>query len=323
MSGVGAVKFIAGRIAQAVPVLVGVSFITFCLLSVLPGDAATSLLGSSATPQAVKLLNGQLGLNRPFLDRYWSWLSHAVQGHLGASLSTGQSVGAFLGQRAPVTLELVILGLFIALLFAIPLATLSAYRPNGFADRVSAFVCMVGLSLPSFVTALVLIILFAVSWHLVPASGYTSLGDNPGKNLESMVLPAASLAVTLFALWTRVLRNDLLDQQRQQYMLTARAKGRRPWAALTRHALRNSGFGVMTLIGVNVGAAIGNALLIETVFGLPGIGQGLVQAIGTRDVPVVEGCLLVCAAAVIGMNLLTDVLYAVLDPRVRLGGASA
>lgn len=321
MNSVGAAKFIGARIAQAIPVLIGVSFITFCLLSVLPGDAATSLLGSGATPQAVKILSAQLGLNQPFFQRYWHWLSQAAQGHLGVSLSTGQPVASFIGQRAPVTIELVVLALFIALFFAIPLATLSAYRPHGIADRFSAFVCMVGLSLPSFVTALILILLFAVKWKLFPASGYTSLGGGIAKNLQSMALPSITLAVTLFALWTRVLRNDLFDQQRQQYVLTARAKGRRPWGALTRHALRNSGFGVMTLVGVNVGAAIGNALLVETVFGLPGIGQGLVQAITTRDVPVLEGCLLTCAVAVIGMNLLTDVLYAILDPRIRLGGA--
>jgi peptide/nickel transport system permease protein len=323
MIGTGGLKFIAARIAQAIPILVGVSFITFCLLSVLPGDAATTLLGSNATPQAVKLLNAQLGLNKPFFTRYWDWLSQALQGHLGVSLSTGQSVSSFIGQRAPVTLELIVLALFIALFFAIPLATVAAYRPNGIADRVSAFVCMVGLSLPSFVSALVLILLFAVKWHLVPASGYSTPGSGIGKNLQSMALPSITLAITLFALWTRVLRNDLVDQQRQQYVLTARAKGRRPWAALTHHALRNSGLGVMTLIGVNVGAAIGNALLIETVFGLPGIGQGLVQAITTRDVPVLEGCLLTCAVVVIGMNLLADVLYAILDPRIRLGGTNA
>lgn len=313
-------RFLVRRILQLIPVLLGVTFITFTILNLLPGNVALAILGQNATQAGVEQLQRQLGLDHPFFVRYWDWLSSLVQGKLGHSLVTSQSVARILAERAPVTLELIILAILIALVVSIPVAVVAANKSGGIADRLSAFVAMVGLSIPNFVLGLVLILLVAVRVKVFPATGFTPLADGLLPNLKTMVLPALTLSFVLFATYTRVLRADMAEQlAREDYVVSARAMGIRRWVILVRHVLRNSMFGLITVVGLNLGTLFGATVVIETVFALPGVGDLLVTSIYSKDAPTVEGVVVCMAVVVVLANLLTDILYSVVDPRVRYG----
>lgn len=306
------------RLLAVIPVLLGVTFLTFVVMNLLPGDAAQELLGVNATPAEVHQLEIQLHLNEPFWVRYGNWLGGLFHGDLGTSLTSGQNVTAILGQRLPVTAELLLYAFVASILLAVGLAVLAARRPNGVADRISMVVSMTGLSVAPYVLALVLIYVFAVRLHWFPAIGYTSLTQNPEANLRSLTLPAAAIAFPLFAVYTRLLRADIVEQmQREDYIVTARAKGVRPWRVLCRHALPNSLFGLITLVALNLGTLVGAVAIIEPIFSLPGVGAILISSINNHDVPVVEGIVVVFAVVVVLVNLLADMLYATLDPRIR------
>jgi peptide/nickel transport system permease protein len=307
------------RLLIAVPVLWGVSLLTFVVMSVLPGNAAQQMLGVQATPAQVHQLELQLGLNEPAPVRYWDWLRGVLTGDLGRSLASKQPVTAIIGERLPVTLELVLYALAVSLLLTVPVALLAARRPGGLADRLSMGVSMAGLSLANYVLALLLVIAFAVYLPIFPAIGFVPLGESVAGNLRSLTLPALAIGFPLFCFYTRLLRADIADQMREDYVVTARAKGVGPWQVLVRHALRNSLFPLLTVVGFNLGTLIGATVIIEQIFSLPGLGQAFIQAITNRDVPLIEGIVLVLATAVVVANLLTDVLYAVLDPRIRYG----
>ncbi|MGI5148029.1 ABC transporter permease [Plantactinospora sp. CA-294935] len=319
-----AVRVAIKRVLQAIPVVWGATFITFCLMNLLPGNAAVALLGDDATPEQVAALSARLNLDEPFLIRYLQWLGNALTGDLGNSLQNNEPVTTILGRALPVSLELVVLAFALALLVAVPTAVVAAKRPGGFADRIGMQISMFGLSVPNFVFALVLVLIFAVGLRVLPAVGYVPLGQGLGPNLRAMVLPATAIAFALFCEYTRVLRADIVDQMlREDYITTARAKGVGSWQVLIRHALRNSVFSLLTIVGLQFGALIGSTVIIEQMFGLPGMGQGLLQAINNRDVPVVQAYVVVMACFVVGANLVTDLLYAVLDPRIRHGRPAA
>jgi peptide/nickel transport system permease protein len=302
-----------------VPVLWGVSALTFVVMSVLPGNAAQQLLGVQATPAQVHQLELELGLDKPPWVRYASWLGGVLTGNLGRSLASGQPVTAVIGERLPVTLELVLYALVISVAVAVPVALLAARRPGGLADRLSMGISMAGLSVANYVLALVLVIVLAVYLPVFPAIGFVPLAESVAANLRSLTLPALAIGFPLACFYTRLLRADIADQMQEDYVVTARAKGVGPWQVLVRHALRNSLFGLLTIVGLNLGTLIGATVIIEQIFSLPGIGQAFIQAINNRDVPLIEAIVLVLAAAVVLANLLTDVLYAVLDPRIRYG----
>jgi peptide/nickel transport system permease protein len=305
-------------------VLWGVTFLTFVVMNLLPGDAAQELLGINATPAEIRALSLKLHLNEPFWVRYGHWLGGAVQGHLGNSLTSGEAVTTVLSQRLPVTFELVAYGFLVSIALTVPVALLAAHRPRGIADRLSMVISMAGLSTAPYVLALVLVLVFAVHLQVLPAIGYVPLSQGLAGNLKTLTLPAIAIGFPLFCFYTRLLRADILQQmQTEDYVVTARAKGVSPWQVLVRHALRNSLFGLLTVVGLNVGALLGTTVIIESIFSLPGIGQELLQAISDRDIPVVEACVLVFAVVVVLANLLTDLLYAVLDPRIRYGRAIA
>lgn len=308
------------RILQFIPVVFGVTFITFLLLNLLPGDTAVAILGTNANPQAIADLQRQLHLNDPLFVRYWHWLTSALSGNLGNSLITRQSVNSVLTQRVPVTLELLILAFFIALVLGVPVAVLAARRPKGIVDRMSAGVAMFGLAIPNFVLGLVLILIFAQHFHFFPATGFSPLSSGLGPNLRSLLLPSLTISFVLFATYTRMLRADMVQQlAHEEYVTTARAKGVSEPRMLVRHVLRNSLFSLITVIGVNFGTLIGATVIVETIFALPGIGSLLVSSVYNRDVTVVQGVVVILAVVAVGMNLLTDLLYLVLDPRVRYG----
>jgi peptide/nickel transport system permease protein len=314
------VRIVGRRLAAAIPVLWGVTLLTFLVMNSLPGDAGQELLGANATPAEVHQLDVKLGLTRPFLTRYGDWLHGVVTGNLGTSLSSGQHVSSILGQDLPVTFELVAYAFLLSLVLAVPLALLAVRRPNGIVDRLTMFLSMAGLSVANYVLALVLVYVFAVKLAVLPAIGFVSIGHSFSQNIRSLTLPAVSIAFPLLCFYTRLLRADLLEQMRSEdYVVTARAKGLGPWRVLVRHALRNSLIGLLTIVALNLGTLLGATVIIEQIFSLPGIGQELLQAISNRDVPVVEGTVLVFAVVVVLANLLADILYSVLDPRIRYG----
>ena len=312
------------RLLAAIPVLWGVTFLTYVVMDLLPGDTAQILLGVNATPAEIHQLSVELHLNEPFWVRYGNWLGGVFHGSLGTSLQNGENVTTILGARLPVTAELLLYAFVVSLVLAVGLAVLVARWPNGIMDRLSLVISMMGLSVAPYVLALVLIYLFAVKVQWFPAIGYTSPSANLVENIKSLTLPAIAIGLPLFAVYTRLLRADIVEQlQREDYIVTARAKGVRPWPILLRHALPNSMFGLITLVALNLGTLIGATVIIEPIFSLPGAGDILIQSINDHDVPVVEGIVVVFAVVVVVANLLADLLYAVLDPRIRYGRAAS
>jgi peptide/nickel transport system permease protein len=312
------------RILQVIPVMWGVSFLCFGLLNLLPGDAAASLLGVGATKAEIAKLSGRLGLDEPFFVRYGHWLWGLLQGHLGSSIVTHQTVSSILGQRLPVSFELILFAFVISLVTAIPVALLAVRRPKGVVDRMSIVTSMFGLSCPNFVFALLLVLVFAVHLRLFPSIGFVSIGTNFWQNIHDLILPAGTIGFGLFCSYSRLLRADISEQYlSEDYIVTARSKGLTPRRILIRHAFRNSLFGLVTLIGLNLGPLIAGTVIVEQIFSLPGMGQELFQAISNGDVPVVEAVVLVLSFAVVLANLGTDLLYSVLDPRVHYGSSKS
>jgi peptide/nickel transport system permease protein len=313
-----ALRVAGRRLLIAIPVLWGVTLLTFIVENALPGDAAEALLGANATPAEIKALSIKLHLNEPILVRYWHWLWAALHGNLGYSLYSGQSVASIIAQRLPVTIDLVIYALVLSLVISIPLALLCARKPGGVIDRVVLALCMAGLSIAPIVLALLLLQVFSSYLNgLLPA-----LANGSGNNLRDLTMPALTLALPLSAFYIRFLRADLIEQmESEDYAVTALAKGLSRWRVLTRHALRNSFIGLLTVIGLNLATLISVTVIAESIFGLAGIGNELLQAIQHRDVPLLEGIVLVFASFVVVINLITDLLYGVLDPRIRHGRA--
>jgi peptide/nickel transport system permease protein len=317
-------RLIGKRLAAAIPVMWGVSFLTFLVVNRLPTDAAQQLLGVNATQQQLEELRQKLNLDEPFLSRYFDWLGHAVTGDLGRSFASDQSVTSILSERLPVTFELIAYALIVSLLFTVPVALLAARKPNGIVDRITMATSMAGLSVANYVLALVLVYVFAVKLEWLPAIGYVNPADGIWPFIKSLTLPAVSIGFPLFCFYTRLLRADILEQmQGEDYVVTAKAKGVGPWRVLARHALPNSLFGLLTVVGLNIGTLIGVTVIIESIFSLPGIGGALVEAFNNRDILVVQGIVLVLALIVVLCNLITDLLYTVLDPRIRYERAAA
>ena len=315
-------RFLGRRLLIAIPVLWGVTFLTFVVINHLPGNAAQQLLGVNATPQEVHQLAVKLGVDKPLLTQYGDWLGHLVTGSLGHSLASGQSVTSILGADLPVTFELIAFAFVISLGLAVPIALLAARRPNGIFDRVSMVLSMAGLSIANYILALILVYFFAVKLNWLPALGWVPPNKGFGENIKYLTMPAVSVALSLLCFYTRQLRADLVQQLRtEDYVTTARAKGVGPWRIILHHVLRNSVFGLITSVALNLGTLLGVTVIIEQIFGLPGIGHELLSAINSRDLPVVEGAVFVFGLIVVLANLLADVLYAALDPRVKYGSA--
>jgi peptide/nickel transport system permease protein len=308
------------RLLMAIPIIIGVTILASFVLSLIPGNAAQQLLGPQATPADIAKLQEQLGLNESGVSRYLHWLQHAVTGDLGHSVISGQAVNGLLADRLAVSGELVGLAFVVSLVVAIPVALIAAHKPEGIFDRISMVVSTLGLSVANYVLALILVLVFAVQLGWLPAIGYVPISQNVGLNLKSMILPSAAIGLPLFCFYTRFLRGDLVDQmQQEEYVTTARAKGVGSWQVLLRHAFRNSSFGLITVVGLNLGALIGGTVIVESIFALPGIGQMLLQAINTRDFIVVQAVVVVFAVVAVIANLVVDLLYALLDPRIRYG----
>jgi len=311
-------RAILRRLVIVGTVLIGVSALTFFVLGILPGNAAQTLFGQDATPEQLARIEAELNLDRPILERYNLWAVEALHGNLGHSLASHQSATKLLADRLPVTIELVVLALLLSLILAVPAALVASRWPARFIDRSVAAINITTLSIPSYVFALILVLMFSVHLRLLPAIGFVPLRESVVRNLESMTLPALAIALPLFGLYTRFLRGDLLEQLlHHDYIVAAKAKGIGSLRILVRHALPNSISGLLTVIGVNFGALIGGTVIIEQIFALPGIGKLLLESVHARDVPIVQAIVVTLAAISTGVNLAIDALYGTIDPRTR------
>jgi peptide/nickel transport system permease protein len=313
--------FIARRLLYLVPVLLAVSMLTFVIASLLPGDLAYVILGDQATPEKVEALRHDMGLDQPIALRYLGWLGHVLQGDLGRSFRTGQTVLQAVAERAPVSFELMLFAEIMGLLIGVPLAIVCAARSGGPFDRFMTGTAFGMLSVPAFLSAILLIYLFAVELGWLPATGYVPFTEDPIDNLRFMVLPSLTLALAEWPGIMRVLRSDMIAALQEDYIALAKAKGLKPSRILFVHALKPSSLTLVTITGINIGRLIGGAVIVETIFALPGIGRLLVGAISTRDLIILQGVVLLVAAGFVIMNFIVDLLYAVLDPRIRHGHA--
>jgi peptide/nickel transport system permease protein len=313
--------FVARRLLYLVPVLVAVSLLTFLIASLLPGDLAYVILGDQATPEKVEALRHDMGLDQPIWWRYVGWLGHVLQGDFGRSFRTGQTVLQAVADRLPVSFELMLLAQLGALAIGIPLAIACAVRSGSAFDRFMTGSAFGMLSVPTFLSAILLIYLFAVELRWLPATGYVPFGENPIGNLRCFLLPALTLALGEWPVLMRVLRSDMIATLQEDYIMMARAKGLKPSRILLVHALKPSSLTLVTVTGINIGRLIGGTVIVEQIFALPGIGRLLIGAISTRDLIVLQGVVLIVAFGYVMMNFIVDMLYAVLDPRIRHGHA--
>jgi peptide/nickel transport system permease protein len=302
-------RFLARRLLLTIPVLLGVATLVFSLIHLIPGDPAQSILGETASPQEVAELRQRLGLDRPLVEQYGGFLRGLARGDLGRSLRTSQPVAAMIAERMPATFELALAAMAFALTLSLPLGIVAAvWRGTGI-DHSAMTLALLGISIPNFWLGPLLAIVFAVELGWLPVSGRGTWAH--------LVLPAISLGAALAAILARMTRATLLEELREQYVLAARARGTSRTRAVVRHAFRNSLIPVVTLVGLQFGAVLTGAVITETIFAWPGIGRLLIQSIGFRDYPIVQGCILLIAITYVGVNLLTDLVYGVLDPRIR------
>ena len=299
------------------PVLFGISLVVFALVRLIPGDVVQILLGTSASQQQIETLRRLFGLDQPLPVQFADWFSHVVRGDLGTSLRTGRPVLPDLVARFGVTLQLTLSSMLIGLVVAIPLGITSAARRGHLWDAASRLVALIGLSIPNFWlgTLLILFASLAIGW--LPPVGFVSLIDDPGLGVQTLLLPSIALGTALAAFVMRMLRSSLLEVLGQEYVRTAYAKGLRDRTVVYTHALKNAFIPVLTVIGIQLGYLLGGAVVVEQVFSLPGLGRFLLDAIYTRDYPIVQGGVLFIALVFSLVNLVVDVLYASLDPRIR------
>jgi peptide/nickel transport system permease protein len=307
--------YIARRLVILVPVVLGVTILVFLSIHLVPGDPARSFLGDRATPSAVAALHREWGLNRSIPVQYWLFMGRLLHGNLGQSLFYQSSVTGLIAGRLPVTLLLLLYAAVLAVLISVPLALAAARRPDGAADHVVRAVGLVGIGMPSFWVGTILIIVFALRLHIFAVAGY---GNGLTGHLQSLVLPGLTVAVSIAPMLVRSLRASMIEALNSDYVAFARAKGASGPVVLLRYGLRNASISAITILGINIGFLVGGTLVIENVFALPGLGSLMVQSILDRDFPVVQGITLVFAIIVVLVYLLTDLAYALLDPRVRL-----
>jgi peptide/nickel transport system permease protein len=310
--------FVARRILVTIPVLVLVTIMVFSLIHLIPGDVATVVLGEEATPQARVQLRHELGLDKALPIQYFTWVGGVLHGDLGRSLTDKIPVADTIRQRLPVTLELALLSFLVALLISVPTGILAATRRGRISDYAGTFIAFAGMSVPAFWLGIMLIFFFSVRLHWLPASGYVPITQDPMANLQAMLLPAVATGFREAAVLMRMLRSSLLEVMGLDYVRTAKAKGLGYWTVVLRHATRNALIPVVTTSGLAIAGLLSGLVLTETVFAVPGFGRLIVQAINDRDFITVQGAVLVSAVLVVSVNLLVDVLYAVLDPRIKV-----
>jgi peptide/nickel transport system permease protein len=302
-------RFLLRRALLTIPVLLGVATLVFSLIHLIPGDPALAMLGEGADPEQVARLRQDLGLDRPLLQQYGNYLADLLRGDLGRSLRTTQSVTEVIAERVPATIELALVAMLVAITVALPLGVIAAVWRGTAIDQLAMTLALAGISMPNFWLGPLLALILAVEAGWLPVSGRGTAAH--------LVLPAATLGVALAAILARMTRASVLEELRELYVTAARARGATRLRAIVRHAFRNSLIPVVTLVGLQFGAVLTGAVITETIFAWPGIGRLLIQSISFRDYPMVQGCILLIAVTYVGVNLLTDIVYGWLDPRIR------
>ena len=310
----GRMTFVLRRLLQLVPVAIGVTIIVFFMIHLIPGDPARTILGIHATPRAVALLHQEWGLNRPLISQYWLFMDRLLHGNLGVSLFYGGSAESLILSHLPPTLWIITYASVLAVLISVPLAMIAASKKDGARDQAVRAVPLVGLGMPQFWLGFLLIYAFAIKLHWFPVSGY---GTGFFGHVRSMFLPSLTVALALAPVVIRSLRASMLNVLGAEYVTTARSKGVPGHRLFVRHVLRNAVIPAITVLAINIGFLIGGTVIIENVFAIPGLGQLMINSIFERDFTVVQGVTLVFAIMVILLNLMADVAYAALDPRVR------
>ncbi len=309
------IGYLLRRLAQAVPVTLAVATLVFALIHLIPGDPVEMMLGEGAQPADVEALRAELGLDRPLLEQYAGFIAGLARGDLGTSLHFDEPVAALIARHYPATALLAFAALAAALAIALPLGMLAAYFRDGWIDRLARLFSLAGVSIPNFWLGPMVMLLFSIHLDLLPVSGRSGW--------RSLILPAATLGLALSALLTRMVRSAVGGELGRPYLVTARAKGISRTRVALLHALKNALIPVVTVVGLQFGALLTGAILTETIFSWPGLGRLLIQAIRLRDYPLVQGCVLLIAVTYVVVNLATDLLYAWLDPRIRLQDGSA
>ena len=303
-------QLIGRRLLATVPLLLAVSVVVFSFVHALPGDPAVLFLGEEATTENLARFRAKLGFDRPLIVQYGDWLGRALQGDLGRSIRTNQPVTQAIVERLPVTLRLLAFSMVISLAIAVPLGIVSAVKRNSGVDLASTFFALFGFSTPNFWLGLILIYVFALLLRWLPASGFDGV--------RSLILPSITLGTALAALVTRQLRSGMLEVLRQDYVRTAQAKGLADRMVIGKHALKNALISVVTVIGLQIGALLGNTIITESLFALPGVGRLMIDSVFSRDFFVVQGVILFLAVGYVVANLVVDILYSYLDPRIRV-----
>jgi peptide/nickel transport system permease protein len=311
------VQYILRRLVSSIPVLFLVTLISFSLMQLVPGDPAILVAGLSATPEEVERVRQQLGLNQPFHIQLWHWYVNLLHGDLGTSFLLGRDVIEVTIERLPVSISIALYALVLTLVFGIVAGVLAALRQNSWLDQAVMTIALIGVSLPNFWLGLMLIVLFAVQLGWLPSGGYVDFRDDPLGWLRATTLPAISLAMLQMGLLARITRSTMLEVLRQDYIRTARSKGASENTVNYQHALRNAVLPVTTIIGIEAAFLIGGLIITETVFNIPGVAHFLVEAILKRDYPIVQNLVMFIAVVVVVINFIVDMMYAVLDPRIR------
>ena len=311
------IQFILRRLLIAVPVLLLVSLISASLMQLVPGDPAAMIAGSSASDIEVAKIREQLGLNRPFASRLGAWYVALAHGDLGNSILLNRPVTTAIAERVPVTLALAGFALLLTVAIGLPCGIIAAVRANTWIDQAVLTLALIGVSVPNFWLSLMLIVLFGVMLEWLPAGGYVPFADDPVQWMRCLILPAFSLALLQVGLLARITRATMLEVLQQDYVRTARAKGLPAMKVIGKHALKNVMVPVVTVIGISFGLLLSGSVVIETVYSIPGMGRLLANAIFGRDYPLIQGGLLLTAAVLVLLNLVVDVLYAVIDPRIK------
>jgi peptide/nickel transport system permease protein len=314
------IPYILRRLVMLVPVLIVVGVVVFGLVHLTPGDPAAVILGDQATPENIARLRDQLGLNDPLPVQFVRWFSNVLRLDFGESIFLGEPVTQALLDRMQPTVLLTVYALSIEVLIGIPAGVIAAVRYNSPLDRTLTVVAISGSAIPTFFLGILLILIFSVRLRWLPSGGYVPFGEDPAAHFKAMLLPAFALGFSAAGLLARLVRSSMLDVLREDYVRTAFAKGLPEQLVIMRHALRNALIPALTIIGISIGALLGGAVVTETVFTIPGMGRLVVQSIARRDYPVIQGAIIAIAMTYVLVNLIVDVLYVYIDPRVRLGG---
>jgi peptide/nickel transport system permease protein len=313
------IAYILRRLVMLVPVLIVVGVVVFGLVHLTPGDPAAVILGDRATPEDIARLRDQLGLNDPLPVQFVRWFSNVLRLDFGESIFLGEPVTQALLDRMQPTVLLTVYALSIEVLIGIPAGVIAAVRYNSPLDRSLTVVAISGSAIPTFFLGILLILIFSVRLRWLPSGGYVPFGEDPAAHFKAMLLPAFALGFSAAGLLARLVRSSMLDVLREDYVRTAFAKGLPEQLVIIRHALRNALIPALTVIGISIGALLGGAVVTETVFTIPGMGRLVVQSIARRDYPVIQGAIIAIAMTYVLVNLVVDVLYVYIDPRVRLG----